>query len=53
MKNGYKKLKDKDATDLDWFMLEVFGKKMFGKHYEVTRPNKKKKPAFNTLKPVR
>lgn len=33
-----KKLKDKDATELDWFMLEQFGKMLFGPRHQVARP---------------
>ena len=43
MRKGSQKLKDKEATELDWFLLGVFGKKIFGDHHEITRPNKKRK----------
>lgn len=36
-----KKMNDKDATELDWFILEQFGKKVFGKHHEISRPKLK------------
>lgn len=46
-----KKLKDKDVTELDWFLLELFCRNIFGSDHQVSRPGKKiKKPiAANTM----
>ena len=35
-----KKMKDKNATALDWFFVDLFGKELFGTHYEINRPGK-------------
>jgi len=39
------KITDKTATSLDWFILESFGKMLFGKSYEVKVKSNKKKTA--------
>ena len=36
------KLKDKEATDMDWFFLEVFGKMLFGEDWEPKKPKVKR-----------
>ncbi len=41
-------MKDEDATELDWFFLEVFSKMLFGPRYEVEKPVEIKKAPAET-----
>lgn len=44
MEQQKKAMTDDDATELDWFLLEMFSKQLLGPRHEIQRPGKEVTP---------